>query len=242
VPAAVNVSLLVTCLGDVLFPRVGVATVHVLRRLGVNVSFPAAQTCCGQPHFNSGYHDDARELAKHTIRTFAGPDRVVVPSGSCAAMVKLEFPELFKDEPAWHARALDLAARTHELSDFLVNVLGRDEVGARFPGRVTYHMACHLRGLQLFTEPIRLLQKVRDLTLIELERADECCGFGGSFAVRYQEISGAMVRDKCRFIENTGVDAVVATDAGCLMNIGGCLRRDGKPIKTLHLAEVLEAT
>lgn len=237
-----KVALLVTCLGDVLFPRAGVATVRLLRRLGVEVEFPAAQTCCGQPHFNSGFHDDARALAKHTIETFAAAEKVVVPSGSCAAMVKLEYPELFHDAPRWHARALGLAGRTHELSDFLVNVLGREDVGARFPGRVTYHMACHLRGLRIIDEPLRLLRRVRELTLVELERADECCGFGGSFAVRYAGISGAMVQDKCRFIEQANVDAVVATDAGCLMNIGGCLHREGKRSRTLHLAEVLEAT
>src|SRR5579871_5100782 len=173
-----KVSLLVTCLGDALFPDVGVATVRLLRRLGVEVDFPAAQTCCGQPHFNSGYRGDARDLARHTVRTFAGTNRVVTPSGSCAAMVKLEYPELFRDDPKWHARALDLAGRTHELSDFLANVLGVEDTGARFEGRVTYHMACHLRGLGILTEPERLLRQVRGLELVPLERADECCGFG----------------------------------------------------------------
>jgi L-lactate dehydrogenase complex protein LldE len=204
--------------------------------------FPEAQTCCGQPHFNSGYHDDARDLARHTIETFAGAEKVVTPSGSCAAMVKLEYPELFHHDEAWRRRALDLAARTHELSDFLVNVLGVEDVGARFEGRATYHMACHLRGLGLLTEPERLLRRVRGLELVTLERADECCGFGGSFSVRYPEISGAMVKDKADFIEKTGVDVVVATDAGCLMNIGGCLRRRGGRVRTMHLAEVLEKT
>ena len=237
-----RVSLLVTCLGDALFPAVGVATVRLLRRLGVVVDFPAAQTCCGQPHFNSGYRDDARALARHTIRAFAGTQPVVVPSGSCAAMVKLEYPELFHDEPAWHGQAVDLARRTHELSDFLVNVLGVEDVGARFDGRVTYHMACHLRGLGLLTEPERLLRRVRGLELVPLERADECCGFGGSFAVRFPAISGAMVRDKASLIEQTGADAVVATDAGCLMNIAGCLRRRGSKVRALHLAQVLEQT
>lgn len=237
-----NVSLMVTCLGDALFPDVGVATVRLLRRLGVNVDFPKAQTCCGQPHFNSGFHDEARLLAKHTIETFAASPLVVTPSGSCAAMVKLEFPELFHDDPVWRPRALDLARRTHELSDFLVNVLKREDVGARFEGRVTYHLACHLRGLNLLTEPIRLLQHVRGLTYVPLERADECCGFGGSFSVRYPAISGAMVNDKCGFIESAKVDAVVATDAGCLMNVGGCLRRRASRVRTLHLAEVLAAT
>jgi L-lactate dehydrogenase complex protein LldE len=234
-----KVSLLVTCLGDALFPDVGVATVRLLRRLGVEVDFPPAQTCCGQPHFNSGYRHEARTLARHTIETFDNGQTVVVPSGSCAAMVKLEYPELFHDEPAWQRRALDLAQRAHELSDFLVNVLKIEDTGSRFPGRVTYHMACHLRGLGLLTEPERLLRRVRDLEYVALERADECCGFGGSFSVRYPGISGAMVQDKASFIEQAGVDAVVATDAGCLMNIAGCLRRRGSKVQTLHLAEVL---
>jgi L-lactate dehydrogenase complex protein LldE len=236
----VRVSLLVTCLGDALFPEVGVATVRLLRRLGHEVAFPSSQTCCGQPHFNSGYHADARALARHTIEVFAGDFLVVVPSGSCAAMVKLEYPELFHDDPTWHGRAVDLARRTHELSDFLVIVLGVEDVGARFDGRVTYHMACHLRGLGLLTEPERLLRRVRGLELVPLERVDECCGFGGSFSVRYPGISGAMVGDKVAFIEKTGADAVVATDAGCLMNIAGRLRRIGSRVRVLHLAQVLE--
>jgi L-lactate dehydrogenase complex protein LldE len=233
---------MVTCLGDALFPDVGVATVRLLRRLGVEVDFPAAQTCCGQPHFNSGYHADARALTRHTITAFAHGRPVVTPSGSCAAMVKLEYPELFHDDLVWHGRAEDLARRTHELSDFLVNVLGVEDVGARFEGKATYHMACHLRGLGLQTEPERLLRRVRGLELVPLERADECCGFGGSFAVRFPGISGAMVQDKATLIERTGADAVVATDAGCLMNIAGCLRRRGSKVRALHLAEVLEPT
>jgi L-lactate dehydrogenase complex protein LldE len=237
-----KVSLLITCLGDALFPDVGVATVRLLRRLGVTVDFPQAQTCCGQPHFNSGYNTEARELARHTLRTFDNGQTVVVPSGSCAAMIKLEYPELFHDDPVWRPRADDLARRTHELSDFLVNVLGVEDVGARFDGKVTYHMACHLRGLGLSTEPERLLARVKGLEYVKLERADECCGFGGSFSVRYPGISGAMVQDKATFIEKAGVSAVVATDAGCLMNIAGCLRRLGSAVRALHLAQVLEKT
>jgi L-lactate dehydrogenase complex protein LldE len=237
-----KVSLLVTCLGDALFPEVGVATVRLLRRLGVQVDFPAAQTCCGQPHFNSGYHDGARALARHTIAAFANGQTVVTPSGSCAAMIKCEYPELLRDDLVWHGRAEDLACRTRELSDFLVNVLGVEDVGARFPARVTYHMACHLRGLGLFTEPERLLRRVRDLQFVPLERADECCGFGGSFAVRFPGISGAMVRDKADLIEASGAGVVVATDAGCLMNIAGRLRRQGSRVRALHLAQVLEKT
>lgn len=234
-----KVALMVTCLGDALFPEVGVATVQLLRRLGVEVDFPSAQTCCGQPQFNSGYHDLARELARHTLRAFAEAPRLVTPSGSCAAMVKLEYPELFHDDPTWRRRAEDLAARTHELSDFLVNVLGREDVGARFDGTATYHMACHLRGLGLRDEPERLLRRVRGLQLVPLERADECCGFGGSFSVRFPGISGAMVQDKAAFIDKTDADVVVATDTGCLMNIGGCLRRRGSKARPLHLAQVL---
>jgi L-lactate dehydrogenase complex protein LldE len=233
---------MVTCLGDALFPDVGVATVRLLRRLGVEVDFPATQTCCGQPHFNSGYHDDARALARHTIQAFAGSPLIVTPSGSCAAMVKLEYPELFHNDLIWHRQAEELGHRTHELSDFLVNVLGIDDVGARFEGKVTYHMACHLRGLGLLAEPERLLRKVKGLQYLPLERGDECCGFGGSFSVRFPLISGAMVQDKAAFIEKTGADVVVATDAGCLMNIMGCLRRRGSKVRGLHLAEVLEST
>jgi len=233
---------MVTCLGDALFPDVGVATVKLLRRLGVEVDFPRGQTCCGQPHFNSGYHDLARPLARHTIQAFANDRPVVTPSGSCAAMVKLEYPELLKGDLVWHGRAEDLAGRTHELSDFLVNVLGVEDVGARFEAKATYHMACHLRGLGIKTEPERLLRKVRGLELVPLEHAEECCGFGGSFAVRFPAISGAMVRDKAAAIDRTGAEVVVATDAGCLMNMGGCLHRQGRRVRTVHLAEVLAQT
>jgi len=233
---------MITCLADALFPEVGVATVRLLRRLGVEVDFPEGQTCCGQPHFNSGFHRDACELARHSIRAFPGNHPVVTPSGSCAAMVKLEYPELLKDDLAWHHQAEELAQRMHELSDFLVNVLKVEDVGARFEGKATYHMACHLRGLGLTTEPERLLRNVRGLEYVPLERRDECCGFGGSFSVRFPEISGAMVQDKASFIEKTGADTLVTTDAGCLMNIAGCLRRRGSKIRALHLAVVLART
>jgi L-lactate dehydrogenase complex protein LldE len=237
-----KVSLMITCLGDIFFPDVGVATVRLLRRLGVQVEFPKAQTCCGQPHFNSGYHDGARELARHTIAAFADGRTVVTPSGSCAAMIRLEYPELLHGDLVWHGRAEELAHRTYELSDFLVNVLGVEDVGARFEARATYHMACHLRGLGSKGEPERLLRRVRGLELLPLERFDECCGFGGSFSVRFPGISGAMVQDKAAFIEKSGADVLIATDAGCLMNIGGCLRRRGSGVRIMHLAEVLAKT
>jgi L-lactate dehydrogenase complex protein LldE len=208
--------------------------------LGHEVVFPAAQTCCGQPFYNSGFADLARQQAKHTIGVFAGPTPVVVPSGSCAAMVKVEYPELFADDREWSERASELAARTFELGDFLVNQLGIVDVGAHYNGTVTYHYACHLRGLGMTDEVERLIANVRGATLIPMARHDQCCGFGGSFAVRYPQISTAMVDDKTRCIVATSADAVVTTDAGCLMNIGGRLRRQGQSIEVLHLAELLE--
>jgi L-lactate dehydrogenase complex protein LldE len=234
-----KVSLLITCLGDAIFPSAGLATVAILRRLGVEVDFPAAQTCCGQPFFNSGYKEQARALAEHTARAFDNGQIVVTPSGSCAAMVKLEYPHLFDEGTSSRSRMDDLAGRTHELSDFLVNVVGIVDVGARYPGRAAYHMACHLRGLGIQSEPEKLLRQVKDLELVPLERFDECCGFGGSFSVRYPGISGAMVQDKAALIEQSGADMVVATDSGCLMNIAGCLRRRGAKVKAVHLAEIL---
>src|SRR5690348_14342532 len=209
-----KLSLMVTCLGDVLRPEAGKATVKLLRRLGHEIDFPEAQTCCGQPFFNSGFADLARDQAKHTIAAFAGDRTVVVPSGSCAAMVKLEYPHLFEHDPVWLERARELAARTFELSDFLVNRLAVVDVGARFEGRITYHYACHLRGLGLTSEVEQLIQHVQGATFVPLARADQCCGFGGSFSVRYPDISGAMVSDKMRCILATEADAVVSTDAG----------------------------
>lgn len=237
---ATTVSLMITCLGDVLRPTAGVATVRLLRRLGVAVEFPEAQTCCGQPFFNSGYRDGARRLAKHTIGTFDDGRPVVVPSGSCAAMVKLEYPHLFPEGSPWKQRAEDLAARTFELCDFLVNQIGVVDVGARFEGSVTYHYACHLRGLGLTDEAPRLLQAIEGVRYMPIERQDQCCGFGGSFAVRYPHVSGAMVEDKVGCVTRTGADVVASTDAGCLMNIGGYLRRRGLGTRAMHLVELLE--
>jgi L-lactate dehydrogenase complex protein LldE len=235
-----KLQLMITCLGDVLRPATGQATVQLLRRLGHEVAFPRDQTCCGQPHFNSGFADLAAAQARHTIGVFSDPCPVIVPSGSCAAMVKLEYPHLLEKDSTWHPRAVELAARTFELADFLVNQLNVRDVGARFVGKITYHYACHLRGLGLTGEVETLIQHVAGATLLPLDRQDQCCGFGGSFSVRYPQISGAMVGDKVNCILKTEADAVVSTDAGCLMNIGGRLRRQEKPIEVLHLAELLE--
>ncbi|HEY5314300.1 MAG TPA: (Fe-S)-binding protein [Pirellulales bacterium] len=234
-----RIALFITCLADVLRPEAGQATVRLLRRLGHEVLFPAGQTCCGQPFYNSGFADLARRQARQTIAALDDCETVVLPSGSCAAMIKLEFLHLLHDDPAWHARAVDLARRTYELSDLLVNRLQLTDVGARFAAKVTYHYACHLRGLGLSGQCETLLQHVKGLTYVPLARADQCCGFGGSFAVRYPEISTSMVDDKVKCIEQTGAEAVVSTDTGCLMNIGGRLRRQGSRVRPLHLAEVL---
>jgi L-lactate dehydrogenase complex protein LldE len=236
-----KLSLMITCLGDVLRPETGKATVALLRRLGHEVDFPEAQTCCGQPFFNSGFADLARQQAKHTISAFGGERTVIVPSGSCAAMVKHEYPHLLEAEPGWHDRAMELAGRTYELSEFLVNRLGVVDVGARYEGKVAYHYACHLRGLGLTDEVEQLIRHVQGATLMPLAHADQCCGFGGSFSVRYPHVSGAMVDDKVRCILQTEADAVVSTDAGCLMNIGGRLHRQGRTVRVLHLAELLES-
>lgn len=229
-----------TCLGDVMRPDSAVATVRLLRRLGVVVHFPERQTCCGQPFYNSGFLQGARDLARHTIDVFADDRPVVVPSGSCAAMVKNEFPHLFSDDAAWQARANELASRTFELSDFLVNRLKLTDVGARFEGRVAYHYACHLRGLGLKNEAEILIRAVQGVEYVPLERQDQCCGFGGSFAVRYPEISGAMVADKVACATAAAADVLVSTDTGCLMNIGGALHRQKHAIHVMHLAELLE--
>ena len=230
---------MITCLGDTIRPQAGVALVELLRRLGVRVHFPGEQTCCGQPFFNSGFLSGARDVAEHTLRVFAEPRPVVVPSGSCAAMLKVEYPHLFQEHPRLRGQAEDLAARTFELSDFLVNELRVVDVGARFEGRVAYHYACHLRGLGLKDEAEALIRHVRGVELVPLARQDQCCGFGGSFSVRYPDISGAMVADKVSCLVESTADVVVSTDTGCLMNIGGAIHRRGLKLPHMHLAELL---
>jgi len=231
---------MITCLGDMLFPEVGVAMVKVLRRLGVTVDFPQGQTCCGMPLFNSGYHADAAAVAARTVDLFAGAEHVVVPSGSCAWMVKTEYPGLLAHDAGMRTAALALAARTRELSQFVVEVLGVDTVASNFTGTVTYHDSCHLlRGLGESRCPRTLLRGVRGVELVELPGADECCGFGGSFSVRLPEVSAAILDKKLDHVEGTGADCLVACDAGCLMQMGGGLSRRRSRVRALHLAQVL---
>jgi L-lactate dehydrogenase complex protein LldE len=237
---APRVALMVTCLGDVFFPEVGVSIVRLLRRLGATVEFPPGQTCCGLPLFNSGYHTEARAVAARTVALFRDADNVVVPSGSCAWMVKHEYPGLMQD-PALKKDALRLAGRTYELSQFLVNVLGRRGFRATVGGRVTYHDSCHLlRGLHEAESPREILRNLEGVEFVELPGADECCGFGGSFAVRLPEVSSQILAKKLANVEATGAACLVACDAGCLMQMGGGLRRRRSRVRAVHLAELLD--
>ena len=240
-----RVSLFVTCLADQIWPAAAVGAVGVLRRLGCAVEFDERQTCCGQPAFNTGYRAAAHALARRQIEIFESSraDAIVSPSGSCTAMVH-HYDQLF-DDAGWRARAKGVADRTHELSSFLVNQLGVEDVGATFRGRLTWHDACHgLRDLGIKHEPRRLLRRVQGAELVELPApgAEACCGFGGTFSVKYPEISVAMLDEKVDAIERTGVDAVVSGDASCLMQIGGRLSRRGSAVRAMHLAEVLAST
>jgi L-lactate dehydrogenase complex protein LldE len=236
-----KVSLFVTCLVDQLWSSVGTSSVAVLRRVGCEVEFDDRQTCCAQPAFNTGYREEARAVAKRFIRIFEDSDAeaIVSPSGSCTAMVH-HFPELFVEDPEWLNRAQAVAARTHELSSFLIRVLGIEDVGATWVGRLTWHDACHgLRDLNLKNEPRALIRNVRGADFVELENADSCCGFGGTFSVKYPEISLAILDQKIEAIERADVEAVVAADASCLMQIGGRLSRKGSKVRAMHLAELL---
>jgi len=233
-------SLMVTCLGDLFFPEVGISIVRVLRKLGVAVDVPTDQTCCGLPLFNSGYHGEAAALARRTVALFGDSQHVIVPSGSCAWMVKHEYPGLLA-EAGLAREAEKLAARTYEFSQFLVGVLGVTEFTSAVPGRVTYHDSCHLlRGLHESQSPRTLLGKLRGAELVPLPGADECCGFGGSFAVRLPEVSSQILAKKVANVEATGADCLVACDAGCLMQMGGGLTRKKSRVRALHLAELLD--
>ncbi len=236
---APRVGLFVTCLVDLMRPSVGFAAVKLLEDAGCRVEVPT-QTCCGQPAYNSGDRGTTRDLAERMIEAFRGVDYVVAPSGSCAGMIKAHYPELFADDPNWLPKANALAAKTHELTSFLVDVMGVTRVDAAFDGEVTYHDSCSgLRELGVRGQPRTLLASVEGLTLIELPESDVCCGFGGTFAVKYGNISGAIVDAKAANIASTGAGTVLAGDLGCCMNMAGKLSRDGRPIAVRHVAEIL---
>jgi L-lactate dehydrogenase complex protein LldE len=238
----VRIALFSTCLNDALYPAAGLATARVLRRLGHDVSLPPQQTCCGQMHWNSGYRPEALGLIRQTVSALAAYELVVCPSGSCTAMIREQYPRAAvaagDDGLLDDVRAL--GARVFELSELLVDRLGVEDVGAELDARAVYHPTCHsLRSLRVGDRPYRLLRAVRGLELVELFRADECCGFGGTFAVKNADTSAALGQDKAEAVRASGADVLVAGDRSCLMHIGGVLARDSSPIRTMHLAEVL---
>jgi L-lactate dehydrogenase complex protein LldE len=238
----VRVALFVTCLADTLFPDVGRATVTVLERLGHEVDFPSRQTCCGQAHINTGYAAQAVKLVRHFVETFEPYDAVVAPSGSCVGSVRHQHAAVARD-PELKRRAAAVANKTYELSEFLVDVVKTEDVGANYPHRVTYHPTCHsLRLLRVGDRPLRLLRKVRGIDLVELPDAEQCCGFGGTFAMKNADVSTAMLADKMRHALSTRAEVVTAGDASCLMHIGGGLSRLNTGVKTVHLAEILASS
>lgn len=233
-------SIFITCIVDQFFPQVGLSLVKVLRRLGVTLDFPPSQTCCGQPAFNSGFQSEARSVAQKFLEVFKESEYIVTPSGSCATMVKVFYKDLFKDDAENQKRAIELGNRVYEFTDFIVNVLGIEDVGASFQEKVALHQSCHLlRELNIRSEPQRLLKHVNGIEIVEMDRADLCCGFGGLFSIKYPQISGSILQEKIDCIKKCKADVVVATDMGCLMHMAGGLSRQKVPVKTMHIAEVL---
>ncbi|WP_141431382.1 (Fe-S)-binding protein [Bacillus sp. 03113] len=236
-----KVTLFATCLVDMFQSNVGKATVELLEHLGCEVNFPESQVCCGQPAYNSGYVEESKEAMKRMITTFEDAEYVVSPSGSCAFMFH-EYQHVFKDDPVWGPKSKALSNKTYELTQFIVDILKVEDVGAQFNGKVTYHTSCHMtRLLGVRNAPMKLLSHVRGLEYTELPNKENCCGFGGTFSVKMTPISEQMVDEKVQHIEETKSDYLICADAGCLMNIGGRIDRNGKPIKVLHIAEVLNS-
>lgn len=238
-----RIALFITCVNDTLFPDTGRAVVRLLERLGHEVVFPAEQTCCGQMHHNTGYRRSAGRLAVRFVRTFEGADAVVVPSASCAAMIRDGYPRLGAGGSRLSRKAARLAPRVYDLTELLVDVLGVTDVGAYYPHKVAYHPTCHgLRVLGLGDRPHRLLRAVRGLELVEMTRATECCGFGGTFALKNGDVSSAMGADKARHAVDSGAEVLCAVDNSCLMHIGGVLSRQRSGMRVAHLAEILACT
>lgn len=234
-----KVSLFITCLADVFYPEVGIDVVEVLERAGCEVDFPEGQTCCGQPAFSTGYHEEAKEAMKRTITALAQSNYVVTPSGSCAFMIK-EYLKVFQGDLEWEERAKALAEKTYEFSQFLVDVLQVEDLDVSYNVRATYHKSCHMtRLLGVDKAPLTLLKNVKDLDLQSLPYSQDCCGFGGTFSVKMCDISSAMVEEKVKHIQETGAEVLIGADCGCLMNIKGKIKRDNVPIKVMHLAELL---
>ncbi len=238
--APLSITLFVQCLVDGLYPAIGEAMVRILENLGARLDYPPEQTCCGQPAFNAGYRAEARQAARHFIEVFENARWIVCPSGSCIHMVREYYPLLFQNEPDWRRRAIAVSRKSFEFTEFLVDILGVEDLGARFAGRITYHDSCHLlRGLGVRDQPRRLLRNIRDAEFVEMPESDRCCGFGGAFSIKYPHISTAMLEDKLSNIAASKADLVVGCDAGCLMNIRGMLKRKGIGVETMHIAELL---
>ncbi|MCH7322164.1 (Fe-S)-binding protein [Solibacillus sp. MA9] len=236
-----KVTLFATCLVEMFQGNVGKATVELLERLGCDIEFPTSQVCCGQPAYNSGYVEQSKKTMQNMISAFEQAEYVVTPAGSCAYMFK-EYPHIFKDDPQWEKRAQQLADKTYELTDFIVNVLKVENVGARLTGKATFHTSCHMtRLLGIKTPPMTLLKHVEGLEFVELPGKERCCGFGGTFAVKMGNISGQMVEEKVCNVEETEAEILIGADAGCLLNIGGRIERKGKPVRVMHIAEVLNS-
>ncbi|TYP73763.1 (Fe-S)-binding protein [Paenibacillus methanolicus] len=234
-----KVSLFITCLSDVIYPRVGEAMVRLLAKYGIRLDFPSVQTCCGQPAFNSGYWQAARDSAATILDAFEDSDFVISPSGSCTGMIH-HYPKLFEQDPEQHKRACALRDKSYEFTQFLVQVLGVTDVGATFPHKVTYHPSCHgSRLLGVKEEPLALMRQVKGMELVPLPFAEDCCGFGGTFAVKMGDISGAMVTEKADHVLESEAEVLVGLDMACLMNIAGNLRFRGEPVRVMHLAELL---
>lgn len=235
------VSLFVTCIVDMIYPKTGVSVVRILEHLGVEVRFPLAQTCCGQPAFNSGFHDDARTVARQFLTAFADAEVIVCPSGSCASMVQHYYPELFQDEPGWRERALRAADITWEFTEYLVDGLGVTDLGLSLPPtRVAFHHACHgYRLMGLGDQGRALAQAVEGVTVSDLPGADQCCGFGGLFSVKMPEISSAMLNDKVKNINAADAEAIITGDASCLTQMNGGLSRQGSDRRVMHIADLL---
>lgn len=233
-------SLFIPCTVDTLMPEIGIATHKLLSSFGAKTIYHKEQTCCGQPLFNSGYHDQARLVARHFIEVFGDDEHIVSPAGSCVCMVKYHYPELFKNEPLWLHRANEIAGRIFELSQFVVDVLGITDVGASFNGAVTYHESCHiLRGLNVSAQPKALITGVKGAKFIQLNDSNSCCGFGGEFAAAYPEISGAIVTSKVNNFIKSDADVLLVSEPGCLLNIQGYLYRNHPEKKAMHLASFL---
>ena len=236
-----KVQLFITCLVDTFFPEIGEAMVDIFRRISVEVDFPRDQTCCGQPTFNAGLRAEARQIAQHTIRVFeSAPGDIVIPSGSCAHMIRINYPELFKDDHEWLLRAKALGARTYEFTEYLVDILKITDFGASWEGLLTYHPTCHLyRGLGIDRQPRALLSNVSGADIRELPEAQDCCGFGGIFSIEHPELAAEMLKRKIKNLETTQSPTLVVCDAGCLMHIKGGLHRQKKPQNVLHITQVL---